>query len=385
MIYASNLHFATGDIDVPVAEGYTHNLGPVQAMLDNMENHSVIFEALIGNDFMELHAERNPEVFSEAQIEAIHEASTNGFIQKVVEFARRCWEKIKGFFKSFWDTIRATLTRDNKELVNKFKGEVVKKDLSKMKYKFAQPTEKSVSMPSAETLKASAWDSLVVPSLKMTGGSIDAIHAQRDKVNSTEYKEKMLGASIGKSTVATSEYAKEADAFMFEEVKDYEGLSTSALSDIMSYLSESGKLLKDMKKNEQEVDKVFKKILGDLDKARTVINKNIPDGKSTEKYTSVTSDDKSHDVKTGDKDSRTKASLAISLAYDIVNVAQYVTNKSMGAAFAGVKKCIKQSRAVFMAAVRFNPKAVKESNVMFEHYTDESNYEFDMLVEGAGF
>lgn len=382
MIFTPNTHFAGADIDVPVAEGYTHNTGVVQAMLENVQNHTAIFNALIGNDFMELHAMHNPDALNESQIEAIYEASTGGFLQKVIEFIKKAWEKIKGFFKSFWDTIRAMLTRDNKELVGKFKSQVLKKDLSKMTYSYRKPTGKQIDVVSVEKAdalsKSSASDITKLASMRT-----EDLQKLREQVGSNETKEKALGLSIGQSSgVSFADYAKESMDYMFEESDKEEGLGSDRLTSIMIELTESSKTLKAIKKNEDDVNKIFKKELAALEKSRKAVNDTIP----TKSTSASTFKHGEKEIGTAsDNKERTNISLAISTVYSKINTVQTVFNKAIGAHFTNTKFGIKQARAVFLAAVRYNPKAVKESNMLFEHYCDESNYDFDVMVEGVGY
>lgn len=104
---------------------YEGELGASVIALECMQFEAELFEEAVRADVAEysmIQEGTDTKVFVEGKFAEIKE--------KVVKFLEQVLAKLKAVFKGFQDRVVATLTRDTKDLYNKFKDIVSKKDLA---------------------------------------------------------------------------------------------------------------------------------------------------------------------------------------------------------------------------------------------------------------
>lgn len=388
MIFCRENSYFGSEIDVPVAEGYNDSTGAIRALIDSVTEETKLFEHMIGCDFKEAYAMHNPDMVTESEMEVIQEAAGSGIFSKIKEFFLKCWEKIKAIFKSFWDMIRAVFTRNNKELVSKFKKQVISKDLSRMKYKMCKPTSsskyKNLAIGFCEMYKI---EDKFFDIIKNNGKKIESDDIKEiENKTKTEMCEELCKNILG--GISYDEFAKEFHEDLFEDEEEYEGLSSNELNRIIETLSNGDTKIKDLKKIETGINKWYSKTTKLLDKEYKDLSKikdldsykntsEIRDKYNTAKHTSGEGPDYESYGKNISKVNR--------FLYIMATAINDIQNKCIGCLIDAAKFDIKESRRVFIAAVRFNPKLVKESNELMEHVCEASDIEFDMYAESYEF
>ena len=335
-VYSMDRHQAT---NVPVVEAdmrYHGSVGAQRILAECCQNDLAFFEGVIAGDFKTAVGIKEGTIL-ESEMQAITEGTISGFFGKLKEMVKKIWAKIKGLFKNFFIKINALCTGDNKKLVEKYKKEVLSKDLSKMKFKYAKPTGKAV-------------DTSVLP------GAASGIEVTAEK--ETEFKEEYYGKMIGQKSCEADEFAKEAHAYAWEDEDEYEGLSAAGItiSDVIVTLTNASKVLKDAAKLQKESDKNFADVLKDLDKTEKELIKKVPDDKKAEGDLAVL-----HNLQRGVN------------ALSTLHVAGY------NACVASTKFNIAQARRVFVKAATFNPASVKEDALFIEACCEVS----DEAIEDA--
>lgn len=353
--------------DIIANENYIGGVGALEMTLEGYQNDQALFEAVLGMDFQEASA-----LHEGVELEVFTEASASQFIEKIKEFVKKAWEKIKGLFQTFITKFNGVVMRDNKALVDKYKRAVSIKDLTKMKYKWAEP-KTDLEMPSMSKI-----ESEVVSDINAVKTTED-LTKLNEELNDSEALDSVLTTLIGVSTDKKS-FVKDFKEKMFEDEEEEEGLKYDRLSKIISVLSDK-KIISNMEKSKKEIDKYFSKLLAEVNKLTNTISKDVlPDGKGTYqiKNAGSTAIDGSYNKK--------DVSSAISKLNTIqksISLYQTGINMFVGRFIEENKNYIKQCRRVFVQAAAFNPKAVKENAIFVEAAGEAAEFELHTLIESA--
>lgn len=360
-VYTANRISSFGGIDpetIVANENYSGAGAAELVLIENYQNDMAMFEAILANDFAEAVAVTEGTML-ESELVALTEGALGDFFGKIKEGLKKVWEKIKGIFKTFIAKLSNVVIRDNKKFVEKYKNEVVKKDLSKMTYKWAEKNDEVATYTSA-TQAVEFVDGVL--NLK---ASIDEVNKASEDFDSEGTLDDMLSFTLGNKVKTTaSEYAKDAHEFMFADEEEVEGLSTSRLTDIMAILTSSAKTMKEVNKAASDADKAFVNELKKIDKVRDALLKAVP-GKEGEAKE--------------DTEARNLNLAKANLKYKQVQAFQTVATKATGVNIEAVKFVIKQARSVFAKAVAFNPKSVKENAILVEAAAEAAEYEVESL------
>lgn len=353
-VYSSNrsqLGMYNSD-EIIANENYMGVTGAYQMMIEGFQNDQAIFESVLATDFMEAVA-----IQEGAAIEVVNEASLSGFIEKMKELIKKAWEKIKGLFQTFITKINNVVIRDNKKFVDKYKKDVLTKNLSKMKYKWAQPKGYLSNLETVVGTVGSDIDGLLVDALTKD------INKLNEEADNGDLLEELLGCE-------PKEFAKETHEHCFEDLEEVEGLDSSRVTYCMDVLINSSKTLKRIEKAKSEADKAYSNMLKQIEKARNVALKNIPSDK-----------DNKTSVKVGDdynvKGTATDVMARLNTMTKVINIGNTSMSKISGALIAETKFEIKQARRVFAQAAAFNAKAVKENALLVEAAGDAAEYEVE--------
>lgn len=411
-VYSHNRTSLGSSIDmsqIVADESYVGLAGASRMLLENVQNEQMMFDAVIENDFAEV------SLMSEganAEIYALQEAALGGLIDKIKAFLKKIVEKIKGLFHSFMARISGVITRDNKQLLKKYKAEVLKKNCKDMKYKWSKPTGKldgaarsvdditnslNATMTIVFELKESIFDSDDNPQYKKIKDSID---------DGTELEE-MLGQAlpIQQKSCDSGEFDKEYHDCMFEEEEtEDDGLDTSRKTYIMNVLDNSSKTLKTAKDFVKNTEKLSAKALKRVDDVNKQVIKMLPKEKDKEFKTNY------KDIYLGDvegyetssslvgkdgkpltstnrsrTDKASNANKMLNLLYSALTVTQTCLTKLSAAYMREVQFEIKQARRVFVQAAAYRPKANKEDmDILFDAIEESVDYEvssdFEMLT-----
>lgn len=360
LLYEANRFSSLGEsnIDVEARDNYIGEAGAARALIESAQNDYAIFESLIQSDFQEAQLSKEGSV-NESAIRAIQEASGVGFIENIKKFLMNMWEKIKGFFKAFWNTLTAVVTRDNKKIVEKFRKPISQKDLSKLKVKYAKSTGKDVSYKFTEFKdtedvigKAKA---LKTDSRGMTSDDIEELKGEK-------YLTKLYAVKTGISGITAETYRKDIHEYLFEDEDEQTGFSGSEIKEFESVLVGSGKAIEALKKHQKNVDAGFKKVIAKIDSMR-----------------------KEFETKTKDVDQYSDNVQKGNRIYQAANLAakaeSAVVNNVVSSLLTEAKFGIKQARKVYVRAAGFNPKLVKEDANLMTAIEEASDFTVDEMFE----
>ena len=376
--------------EIVAEEAYYGEMGALQITLEGLQNDQDIFNACLENEFNEAIGLMSGAI---TESEIVEEASgaVAGFIEKIKTMVKKIWAKIKGLFDTFIKKINSVIIRDNKKFVEKYKREVLTKDLSKMKYKWQKPKDfdNFAKVEDAEE----AIDTVISDICKQGTGLKDLERYEEELSDGTA--ENRFYSGIIKGSDASS-FAKDYHELWFEDEEEEEGLSSSDLSEIISILIDK-KLVTNLEKNKKSIDKVFSNYLKTIDKQCNAMVKNIPGEVSN--YDSTfkrgEKDVYTFDVKRDKEDSNGKDKKVRfgdgkdgkDLAMKKLNMIQKLVTKTQSL-FAHVTSCeitetkfkIAQARRIFAKAVSYNPKKVNES-AFVEAAGDAAYYDVMSLFE----
>ena len=366
----------SGD-EIIANENYYGELGALQIALEGVQNDQDIFMACLENDFEET-AGLMSGVVTESQIVEEASGAIAGMFTKIKEMIKKLWGKIKGLFDTFIKKVNGVIIRDNKKFVDKYKREVLGKDLSKMKYKAAKPKgsdafnglkdERDANLQSAQNAIDSNIDMVMNGDESKISEKID----NGDIIN--ELCSKAIEQMGGGSSDSDS-YEKDFHEALFDDVEEHEGLDGKTLSNIITILTEK-KLISDLETTKKKVDKIFSDYLKKIDKVADRMAKNIPD-KITEKdgysatkdasYLKVGRDGESSNKVTfgTSKESKDTAMKKISTIQRVVSVSQSFYSRSCSCQIKEMKFLISQARSIFAKAVTYNPKKSANENAVF--------------------
>lgn len=369
----SNNRYVGSTVEVGVNENYNSTTACVQAMIENEQNNQIFFEQLIGLDFREAQAIREG-----ASLEVISEGAIGDFFEKVKQVLKTVCEKIKGVFSAFLARLRGVVMRDNKAFLSKYKGTVLKKDLSKMKFKWSKP----VNFDKITTKKdLSEISSHIVSDMNgVLNKSSKELDKIQENINDGENFEVLAKVYID-TACSAKEFPKEFHDYVFEEVEEMDGVSQEILSEIMNILS-NDKLISGIQKQAKAIDKLYNNVLKQLDKATTVIAKDIPSMSDNKRSIDITArEDKSTLSYTKDAGNADKAMKQAVTCSKIISEAQKFSAMYTNETIKACKFHISQCRKVFAKAVAFNPKSVKESSVFAEAFGSAEAYDVLALME----
>lgn len=360
----SHLGCYSGD-EIVANENYMGSVGALQMTLEGFQTDQAIFESIIGMDFQEAMALNE----GAEEVEVFTEAAAGNFAEKIKDFVKKAWEKIKGLFQTFLTKFNSVVMRDNKAFVDKYKKSVLTKDLGKMKYKWSEPKNGLAEM------KLDAVESEVASAIK--AATSDAA-GMNEKIDSGDYLDGLLSKMIGSNT-DSKEFNKDFHEAMFEDEDDEEGLKGDRLTKIISILSDK-KIISDIEKSRKSIDKYFSKLLADINKVTNNVAKDVPSDSNERGEWKVGGEKGTYKKKNAGK-----AVGFLNTIYKAVSASQTGINMYTSRYLEAKKFEVKQARAVFARAAAFNPKAVKENAIFVEAAGDAAEYEVMSSFEDYSF
>lgn len=380
-------------------ESYAGVAGAYRMMEESAINSHSIFEAVIGRDYVEAYNAINPSIVSESDLEAVNEASIGEIWGKVVAFVQKLWQKLLGILKSIKDRVAAVFVRDGKELVNKYKKDILKKVTNgdftdKFKFKWKETKNKSAdylgtglqillsSSEAGSELSTNFNNAEKSKSEHDAGNGIDASTADgREniaKINDTSedkglpgirpytsdeittMTEKTLGQIIkSNSDVSKKDFPKEFHDMWFEDEDEKDNFSAK-MDDIIDTLNGAKQGFKDIEKAEKTVNNHFK----DFRKKSENISKEMS--------------------KLAGKDANTDwaatANRQASRAITCLNVISTCSTATISAWTACFKEEVKQARAVWIKAATWRKTATTESTLL-EAVEQVSDFEVEQMFD----
>ena len=400
-MFSMNRTLLGSDINVIANESYAGVGGAYRAMCDGYQNSYAIFEECINLDFMD--AAVVQEGYSSSEFMVIQENFVTDFFNKIKEFILKLIEKVKGIVKSFIDRVVGTFTSDGKELVSKYKAQILKKDLSKMKYKFAKPTGKKIEVNDGLTLLENSFKEILLlvedksrldrltqstQSSASNGNSNMYSYKEKDeegKEKSTQWisdstlerfkkdlddhvsLEKAFGKAIDTTSCEMSEFSKEAKEYMFEDEEKETDDADKLVNNLIITLQSASQELKDINNNEKNTNKTLKETIRNIEHAQKAVLNKIP-GKSDEEKAS--------------REWNTFVNSVLNMASRITTEMSTYLTKAFAVEIEMHKFHFAQTKRVWVQMAAYRPKAVKEDATLIEALGEAAEYEAyrDMYV-----
>lgn len=226
MIFNMNESATLAATNIPMAEGYNCFDGAALALIDSASNEMSMFEAMIGADYRELQIQKESAngIVQEGAVAALHEASAKEIGNKVKELLTKLVAKIKAIFTSLFEKIEG-LVRNDTKLVAKYKKSLLEKDLSNVKFKWAEVKKSAFDEELPEIKVSDDYKDSAADRVAVYLGCKQSEYAKTFK--ETHYGEVKSDATIsdigGIAAVCdfVSEYSKEIKALRIA-IKQYE-------------------------------------------------------------------------------------------------------------------------------------------------------------------
>lgn len=370
-IYTNKIYNEGYGIEVDADESYNDSLALERAFVESVQNDAIFFNSIIQTDIQESYMIN--EGVSDYEIEVFQEAAVGGLFGKLIEFVKKIWEKIKGIFKTLWVKLENLFSKDGKSLVAKYKKEVLRKNLSKMKYKWAERKTAELNLEDVgnegfNTVKTMREEFVILDGEMSIDKNEDVVKKLEDDLEDDTLLEKQLGDILGGgSSIELADFDKEAHEYLFDDVEDEDSGAQSKISDVIRIIENGPKELSNLKKYENALNKFYKATLKKIeDKSKEVI-KDIPKGKDNEhsfSYMANPEDKKDPRTEKTTTGSTVLMNRALNVVRSQINIMQQAQIKGINAKVACIKYEVKQSRAFFMKAVSFNPNNIKESAIL---------------------
>lgn len=365
----TNLGNYSGE-EIVADENYVGQVGSALCLIESYENDLALFSAVIQQDIQEaagIIAVGESAYFESGEVQALQEANIQAFADKLIQYIKMAWKKIKGVFDSIITRIGAFITRDGKKLVSKYKDKVIGKDLSKMKYKWAagKGGDSKLDGDKFRGVKDAkgALDKLVAEGVE--NGSAADYAKKADELGD---RDKAMAAALNMSGATFSSCAKDYHEANFEASEETTGLSSDRLKLIMDWLTNGATTIEPIKKDNKAADQIYSDMLRTVDKAKREVS-----GKLSTDNTMTTTDVSGHTLKSmSNSDTGIKRLNALHKA---IATAQEVMNRIVAAKMSDYKFMMAQCGRVFRQAAAYNPKSVKEDAILFDAIGEAAEYE----------
>lgn len=363
MFSTSRVAGLSEDFEVQANESYKGAAGAYRAMIEGYQNSYAVFESCIGLDFME--AAVVNESASAEEFEIVQEGFAGDFFTKIKEFLKKLIEKIKGIVNSFIAKVTGTFCRDGKKLVDKYRAEVLKKDLSKMKFKWQKETGKTA------ILKHDELDKVYGHCIGATGATLDskitadAYKDDKEKLDDNTYLEADLKSIVG-TDCTLAEFSKEFHSYLFEDEETYEGLSDAGINitEVMNILSDGKKAVSEIEKWKTAEEKKVKELIKRADNAQKAAQKLSKDVKTDAQSTNYR-----------------EINARLAIAMTAANQISTVTTKYFACLLDEKKKELARYKRVFTQAAAYRQKTNEDADLLAEAAGEVAEYEVCELFD----
>lgn len=342
-------------VTVEAAEGYDHDYAGMQSLIEGYQNDFALFKGAIYSDIKE-----NAMIHEGASVEdvmALQEGAISDFFNKIKEFFKKLWAKIKAIFKGFIAKFDSMFMKSGKALLKKYKKDIEMKDTSELEVSFSKP--KGAIQIDATSISVSVMDETDPKKALENFDADDEACAEAGKL----FK--------GFKITSMSDFDKELHDHFFEDKDDVKW--SEIRSEVYTVL-ENDKLVKDTKKSADNIDKTMAEIIKQINKAESEYTKEFKDdsthGAINRTYSASKLDDKSTvdasdagfvDPKAKYQGSNTgeahqKKQAYLNLLSKRASAIQNAVNKATAGVVREAKFHASQCRAALAKAVAYRPK-----------------------------
>lgn len=271
------------------------------------------------------------------------EASAGGFLDKVKQFFMGIWQKVKGLFNRFI-AMFDSFVKSDKDFINKYKKDLysISHSLKDFKYKGYKFSPGAVTVGGAATAMGTV-NSKVENWAAALGGDLAAKKEEFKKINEeySDYEEDLRGKIVGEGKLNASEFNKA----LFEKLRSGESekqeIENPNINDIVTQLEGAAEAKKQAKKAFDELEKVIKHNIKQVEDAKSKLVKEMPKDANAEHSTGVTNSDAVQIASTGVKCARTQLAIL-----QTVN----------GAILTALKDESRQNKSICVSLLHYKPK-----------------------------
>ena len=246
----------SGNYTVEAAEGYSGGIGCQFAALEAAQTDFSFLTAFVQNDAHEIGMVR--EGAGVEEMHAMLEGAISDAWNKLKEWVKKIWEKIKGIFKSFIARLEDFMGKNGYAYYEKYRKILFDgTPIKDLKAKYSKVNDTALS----DLLTGLKMSKVLPDALR----SYNTVEVNDDKDQSEivdEYLGKMLGES--ESTDRKS-FKKDFHDKCFESEVN-EDLETGSIPTYVKYISDKKSIIEKFEKQRDLIDKGLKKISSDIDK-----------------------------------------------------------------------------------------------------------------------
>ena len=231
MIFANNRHLA-GSIEIEPNTNYEGIIGCYEAMIDQTYNDQLLFESLIGADFVEVKALREGTEF-----DILNEGTLGDIFKRVKKFLQDIFERIMGVIASLEKKVLKLLKKDADSLLKKYEADFNKNDTSDMKYKWREYSDIGVDDKIDDVTTKAETRFKQLEAAK----DIEQMKAFEEKsIKDGKIERSMLASACGKTTEGDytdpKDFDKDFEKHAVKEEKEEEGLDAGRKKEILDTL-----------------------------------------------------------------------------------------------------------------------------------------------------
>ena len=238
---------------VEAAEGYSGGIGCQIAALEAAQTDFSFLTAFVQSDAREIGMVR--EGAGVEEMHAMLEGAISDAWNKLKEWVKKIWEKIKGIFKAFIARLEDFMGKNGYAYFEKYRkvlydGTPIKDLKAKYSKVDDKELEKLLIGRELENVLPDAFDDKTV-----------VVNDDKDQSEIVdEYLGKMLGESTDKKSFKKDFHDKCFDSESTEE------LESGKIAEYVKYISDKKSIIEKFEKQRDLIDKGFKKISSDIDK-----------------------------------------------------------------------------------------------------------------------
>ena len=243
----------SGNYTVEAAEGYSGGIGCQIAALEAAQTDFSFLTAFVESDAREIGMVR--EGAGVEEMHAMLEGAISDAWNKLKEWVKKIWEKIKGIFKAFIARLEDFMGKNGYAYFEKYRkvlydGTPIKDLKAKYSKVDDKELEKLLIGRELENVLPDAFDDKAV-----------VVNDDKDQSELVdEYLEKMLGESTDKKSFKKDFHDK---CFDTESTED---LESGKIQEYVKYISDKKSIIEKFEKQRDNIDKGLKKISSSIDK-----------------------------------------------------------------------------------------------------------------------
>ena len=243
----------SGNYTVEAAEGYPGGIGCQIAALEAAQTDFSFLTAFVQSDAREIGMVR--EGAGVEEMHAMLEGAISDAWNKLKEWVKKIWEKIKGIFKAFIARLEDFMGKNGYAYYEKYRKILFDgTPIKDLKAKYSKVDDTALS----KLLTGLNMSKVLTNALNERTVVVDDDKDQSELID--EYLVKMIGESTDKKS-----FKKEVHDKCFESEVN-EDLETGSIPTYVKYISDKKSIIEKFEKQRDLIDKGLKKISNDIDK-----------------------------------------------------------------------------------------------------------------------